>query len=149
MTTTDEHVLDSGKVIDLKEFRAALKVNLRTKKDRARFAYRILDHIENNPDQWNQRYYRCNTGMCYAGWAVVLSNGAEWATDNVTRTSWTEDGIEIKDDTVLVGPYRMPAHDFAVLALGLDEEHGYRMFSPENTIEDLRAAILKIFGPRP
>lgn len=42
-----------------------------------------IDHIEKHPETWNQRSYRCATGMCLAGWIAVLAGG-QWATPPMT-----------------------------------------------------------------
>lgn len=40
-----------------------------------------MQHIENNPGDWEQEQWRCGSGMCFAGWAATLA-GREWATKN-------------------------------------------------------------------
>lgn len=34
-----------------------------------------LAYIEKNPDEWDQSNWRCDTGMCFAGWAAALAGG--------------------------------------------------------------------------
>ena len=34
-----------------------------------------IDHIEKHPGTWVQESYRCETGMCLAGWAAELAGG--------------------------------------------------------------------------
>lgn len=41
----------------------------------------VLTHIEEHPQGWTQSNWRCETGMCFAGWTAVIA-GAEWANDN-------------------------------------------------------------------
>lgn len=38
-----------------------------------KLAYETLDQIEAHPEEWYQDQWRCDTGMCFAGWAATLS----------------------------------------------------------------------------
>jgi hypothetical protein len=39
----------------------------------------VIEQIEAHPETWEQASYRCDSGMCVAGWAAEMS-GACWAT---------------------------------------------------------------------
>ncbi len=38
----------------------------------------VIEQITLHPETWKQYTYRCDTGMCVAGWAVELTGG-RWA----------------------------------------------------------------------
>ncbi|USC16985.1 hypothetical protein [Rhodococcus sp. 11-3] len=38
-----------------------------------------LDYIKAHPESWNQRTWRCETGMCYAGTAADRCPAVRWA----------------------------------------------------------------------
>jgi hypothetical protein len=113
--------------------------------------------IEANPQHWNQRSWRCKTGMCFAGWAAELAGG-EWLLD--ARKAFTYDS-----DTVdMAGDYLVPAEgdvkrykrtlvvegetlegthveDRAARVLGLNYEESEALFDGSNDLEDLRRVI--------
>ena len=35
----------------------------------------VLKQIETHPETWYQAEYRCESGMCFAGWACELTGG--------------------------------------------------------------------------
>lgn len=41
----------------------------------------VIAQIEQHPETWNQREWRCDTGMCVAGWLCQL-NGDRWLASN-------------------------------------------------------------------
>lgn len=44
-------------------------------------AEQVLGHIKAYPETHVQQYWRCNAGMCFAGWAVQLT-GHQWVTES-------------------------------------------------------------------
>ncbi|MEO7078798.1 MAG: hypothetical protein ABIY38_07885 [Rhodococcus sp. (in: high G+C Gram-positive bacteria)] len=75
-----------------------------------------LDAIRKNPAEWNQVSWRCQSGMCFAGW-VAASSGARW------------DRPEDPDDEYVIVPGRHdpdPIHvaQFAETELGADHITG-------------------------
>ena len=93
--------------------------------------------------QWNQKHYRCQSGMCFAGWAVVAA-GAEFASNNLYDSDFTR--VKITDELRSRFPGLneweatgyIPIADFAKIALGLDCTEQSDIFFSENQIEDLR-----------
>lgn len=61
----------------------------------------ILKHIEDNPQTWTQETWRCDSGMCFAGWAVDLSDRFEWThtLDEVGRSSDWLSKTTVEDKT--------------------------------------------------
>lgn len=108
-------------------------------------AYKTLDHIEAHPETWNQREWWCDTGGCFAGWAVHLA-GLE-----VRRVPFTS-GYVVRE-----APGRLvPIEKAAMEVLGIhstcdcaDGGCAPHPFDASNTLDDLRAIVLREFGPRP
>lgn len=128
----------------------------------AELAYKVLDHIDAHPEQWNQgRWYgadpECGTTACFAGWAVALSG------HDVTLGEQTEDGHQAwsaidGDEDALVGV--VAAEDLGITDLtepcrlcdiNCDETNpvGKALFTSYNSREDLGRLVAEIFGPRP
>lgn len=129
-----------------------------------RLAYAVLDQIEDHPETWNQRAWRCRTGMCFAGWAVQLSGGkwledhaedfgnpelvvgnAEDDTDHL-RTDWWGGAFHAGDDPA---HYVITARHRAMRVLGLSYEAADQIFDGENTMSLLREHVQRFFGDRP
>jgi hypothetical protein len=113
----------------------------------AELAYRVLDHIDANPEQWRQKEWisrldgaDCGTAGCFAGWASLLSGDEPgWAFSDDDTTD-----IVVLDDesTPWVG-------DRAAELLGITTEQQDELFDGWNTREDLGRLVAEIFGPRP
>jgi hypothetical protein len=118
----------------------------------AELAYRVLDHIDAHPEQWDQGVYigkvECGTVACFAGWTVLLS-GLEpgWHRDSsresgyretTNRTSTGESVSEAAEGLLRASRY-------------IDEGSDYErdLFEQFNTREDLDRLVAEIFGPRP
>lgn len=115
----------------------------------AALAYRVLDHIDAHPEQWDQgdwwRRTGCGTRGCFAGWALALS------------------GVEMPDhpfasDLVTVDGERFLLRAAAYGLLGLDPDGAYgfdendnfvELFDGDNTRERLGLIVEQLFGPRP
>jgi hypothetical protein len=111
----------------------------------AELAYRVLDHIDAHPEQWDQGIYirkaECGTAACFAGWTVLLS-GAKPISGFQTRVAFN--GKEVSVPLLaekLLGA--VPA-----IAYGNENFHDAGLFDPGNTREDLGRLVLEIFGPR-
>lgn len=100
-----------------------------------------LAHIEANPDEWNQRHWRCGTGMCFAGWAATLAGG-----------QWYEDDQSVHRDELIAedgdtgeydhgGVITVHVDDRARRILGLDEGQAERLFDAVNNLHDLRRIV--------
>lgn len=59
---------------------------------------KVLDHIEKNPESWNQRAWRCGTTYCFAGHAALLSG---WQPVQADRDAyWKLQGWESEEKAV-------------------------------------------------
>jgi len=92
-------------------------------------AERAIKAIEANPKEWQQGTWRCETGMCFAGWVAHMA-GATWASSNV-------------EDSSVITPSgeRMDVKRFAARELGLPRFGFPSLFEPWNSIGDLKAMV--------
>jgi len=110
----------------------------------AALAWRVLDHIDANPDQWDQEVWisrspGCGTAACFAGWACLLS-GDQPEFD--TKFDSEADVVYANGDVALV-QFR------AQKLLGVTASEQDDLFALNNTREDLGNLVAEIFGPRP
>jgi hypothetical protein len=116
----------------------------------AALAYRVLDHIDANPEQWHQDVWiesptECGTAACFAGWVCLLSgekpdyvNGAQYSTASLVS------GIPVPDRAMqLLGASRY------LMDITGDIEDMRDLFDERNDREDLGEFVAEIFGPRP
>ena len=111
----------------------------------AELAYRVLDHIDANPNEWKQSSWQCGSAACFAGWAVRLSGGILEKAPIPTVVKGPEELIGLDVDQA------------AYQVLGIDEvaagDLGYEeddwLFDEGNTRDDLGRLVAAIFGPRP
>lgn len=119
-------------------------------KPNADLAYRVLDHIDAHPEQWEQDIYigkaECGTVACFAGWTVLLSGEKPFfgQHDTGTETSWLDhDGNRV----------HVPARAEELLRASRWAREGYDdeedLFSGANNRADLGRLVGEIFGPRP
>mgnify|MGYP001587222180 CR=1 FL=1 len=107
---------------------------------------RTLAHIEANPEEWEQTAYRCDTGMCFAGWACQLAGG-RWLTPPCDH--WGDVLVaEPADDQERVRSFD-GVHGTVVLKratrlLGLDFDIARDLFDVGNTLDDLRRIVADI-----
>jgi len=119
----------------------------------AELAYRALDHIDANPDQHDQRVWiskdSCGTVACLAGWVCLLAGD---------KPAYEPYGEDPETELVTVLSVGTPAYDMGVprraadlLGIPYDSTSlfGHRLFSADNTREDLGRIVAEIFGPRP
>lgn len=128
----------------------------------ATLAYRVLDHIDAHPEQWDQSVYLgegdCGTTACFAGWALLLS-GVEmdrnWDVLADTLTPELAEGVhELLDRTRLEVDERWPmtlvdASEVAQVLLGVSEVESASLFYALNRRQVLGMKVERIFGPRP
>lgn len=120
----------------------------------AELAYKVLDHIDAHPEQWNQGVYigkaECGTVACFAGWACLLS-GEEPRfpddrplTDMLLRPSgaWT---LVPERAEVLLGIERFVDE----LEDPEDPDDDVDLFAANNSREWLGVLVEHLFGPRP
>ncbi len=125
-------------------------------KPNAELAYKVLDHIDTNPETWRQKVWagksECGTAACFAGWAVMLSGhtveiaedgGYESIDGNRDITIAGVAAEELRIDG-LVSPCR-ENHDSCTWS----ETYTDRLFDASNTREELGELVLEFFGPRP
>lgn len=132
----------------------------------AELAYRVLDHIDAHPEQWDQGTYiakaECGTVACFAGWTVLLSGEQpyfgrddEWAETSYVSAGATVYVSELAEE--LLGVSRFVPDDVE----DIDEDScfespcsgcthcGLDLFAGGNTRDELGRLVEVIFGPRP
>jgi hypothetical protein len=129
---------------------------------------RTLQHIEDNPETWDQATWRnpdaeCGTACCFAGWAVTLAGGQFEASQTVRIDSLPLPGEAVRTlQEVGIGTVGVAAiPDAAAWLLGLyevvydedgtdiylDNDPSDDLFSPDNTLDDLRYIVANLCGP--
>lgn len=110
----------------------------------AELAYRVLDHIDANPSEWDQTNWQCGSAACFAGWAVRLSGGVMENVDGKTWSVIVSDGL---------GDLNGLDVDIAAdLLLGIEmlyADPDVDLYLETNTREDLDRLVEHHFGPRP
>lgn len=120
----------------------------------AELAYRVLDHIDADPEQhdqkvWIKRVNDCGTAACLAGWACLLSGD---------RPDYLVDEFGFEDDETADvvgnderGPVLVPERAAELLGIPFSSGtlFGNNLFNPSHTREDLGRLVAEIFGPRP
>lgn len=87
---------------------------------------RVLSQIDGN-EQWKQGTYRCDSGMCFAGWTVELAGG-QWVTDDINSTRYHH---------VHAGDISLHVHDWAARQLGLTEDEADQLFDGFNKLDTI------------
>lgn len=103
---------------------------------------RTLAHVEAHPDEWNQLTYRCESGLCFAGWAAVLAGGRWVEPEKYSSVLVAEEGDPDEDRLHTSGSVH--AHDRAQRVLGLDGDTADDLFAAGNDIHDLRRIVAEI-----
>jgi len=95
--------------------------------------------IEANPESHNQGDWRCETGMCFAGWAAVV-NGAKWVYENPL------DAPTAHDQGLVYNENGSEEHvsTYARRHLGLDLYHSDLLFWGGNTLEKIKEVVKDI-----
>jgi len=101
----------------------------------------VLAHIEANPQSWVQKEWRCQTGMCFAGWTAELSGG-KWAGD--PGQSFGDFLVAEPGETSSQGA--VPARDRARRLLGLGIAQSAQLFFGENTLTDIRRIVADLIS---
>lgn len=105
-------------------------------------ALRTLAQINATPEEWNQSSWRCNSGMCFAGWAAQLA-GFEWAPDH----DWENGTTSPSENLVMPNGAQLSAGTVAHYALGLHNlDDAPDLFNGGNGLDDLGRMILGIVG---
>lgn len=143
-----------------------------------KLAYATLDQIMAHPEEWYQDNWRCESGMCFAGWAVTLSGGkfvnaladdsaydeylfAQKSDDPDHMYPIGENGEPVYSYDYEFVPFNPKVHDpkkymistesRAIRKLGLDVSEGEdaELFAGNNSLQDLQNFVREMFGPRP
>ncbi len=132
---------------------------------------KTYNHIAQNPGEWNQRNWRCNTGMCFGGHASVLA-GYQFArkspdtlvsdivrvpVDMANTHIVPEDHPDANTESDVwkhsaIGSHFVPGmfvSDLAEKELGLDDCQAEDLFSALNTLDDLRHYVADLTGLTP
>lgn len=97
----------------------------------AELADRVLAQIKAHPETWNQEDYRCETGMCFAGWACELS-GVQW---------YGGPDEDYSDYTVGPDGSMVPADVVARRLLGIPLSEGAELFHFYNDLTALEVIV--------
>ncbi len=110
-----------------------------------KLANKVLKYIETHPKEWKQdAFYRCETGMCYAGhtgilagwkWKHKLSGSARSFSDNLMMKK------RGKPDTCVKN---VAEQELGLMGLRYG---GHGLFTATNTLEDLREGIERLSTP--
>lgn len=94
----------------------------------------VRHEAHSSDGRWTQSAWRCDSGMCFAGWAAHLA-GAAWAVewDGNRDTSLRGDFVSVLTPQGDV----MPVWKFAEEVLRLGEWDSHALFDPVNTLEDI------------
>jgi hypothetical protein len=120
----------------------------------AELAYKVLDHIDAYPEQWDQGTYigkvECGTVACFAGWAVLLSGDEPVFYDDLRFASdvHAASGVLV-DGHVLMVSERAEALLGASRFVNEGGDDERDLFDQFNTRKDLGCMVAEIFGPRP
>lgn len=102
-----------------------------------------LDHILAHPETWEQKLFRCETGMCFAGWACEL-DGGKWAFPVEGNHETFLVARDDDDDDVIFELDGQEVVDVEIRArriLGLTDRQGGDLFFADNNILDLRRIV--------
>lgn len=80
-----------------------------------------LNMIKANPEHWDQGKWHCGTTHCFAGVAYLLNMDLPLTTDE----------YDLSEDVILDTKY------IAIKILGITYYQANRLFTPDNTLEDL------------
>lgn len=113
---------------------------------------RVLAHIEAHPEQWDQLSYRalvdCGTAYCFAGHVVGLTGGRWSAPIGAEDADDDDDELPPLEDCVDVGDVIQHVSYYAQNQLGITSGQADELFSPGNTLDDLRRIVGRICGDR-
>lgn len=122
-----------------------------------------IEYIEAHPESWFQADWRCESGMCLAGWIGEL-NGVKWLTDvdnawndYVQATAADQTGLVFGDGTFRRADTHLAEGevfgrgvcDVAFELIGIEGGDDYGLFDGENTIEDIKRArdtLIAVYG---
>lgn len=103
-----------------------------------------LAQIEAHPETWEQGEFRCETGLCVAGWGAQLAGGRWLFKDPTSFHAYmlvAGDGDDPEDCEVLYGQRVISAHYRAMRLFGLTSSQAHVLFEADNTLADVRRII--------
>ena len=120
--------------------------------------------IEESPDTWDQRHWRCNSGMCFAGWVCELS-GSRWlvpadqVTLNMDDDSWVPGIYAYMEPSYVIDHRRdwktlrdgragVHVQTRAQRLLGLTEVEADRLFDQDQDLAGLRIQVEWLLRPQ-
>jgi hypothetical protein len=103
-----------------------------------------LAQIEAHPEQWKQSDWRCDTGMCFAGWAATIA-GRQWVDpDAESEDEYLRAAPGDDPDRIRAGENGEPiihVQSAARTLLGLDYDEARVLFGSTNTLKHLHAYV--------
>lgn len=113
--------------------------------DPAELRHATLDAIRANPEHWDQSAWRCDTGMCFAGWAAQLAGGVFPYDDNDDRTDIVYGGEEPRAGIVTSPTGQLETISvFAQDRLGLTDDEADILFYGDNDLYDLTELVRRL-----
>ncbi|GIH91990.1 hypothetical protein ACFFMN_33720 [Planobispora siamensis] len=110
---------------------------------------RVLAQIEAHPQTWYQQTWRCESGMCAAGWAVELADG-EWA---FSLRHFAADAVIATPEEIsaglsydLEGKTVVDAWLRAERLLGISRIQAAELFEARNSLDDLRHIVGRLIA---
>jgi hypothetical protein len=110
----------------------------------------VIAQIEAHPETWNQDEWRCESGMCVAGWVAEMAGG-QWLTSDPGAMGSAPSVHFLRrwaliatpeDDTefvrVIDGTGVIQAGNRASRLLGLTQDQADDLFSEENDLQDIK-----------
>lgn len=105
---------------------------------------KTLEHIETNPQEWEQKVWHCGTSGCFA-WHAAMLDGAEPVTSypDSSYVLATED-----DPPSDLSSYEGVVHVAvrAARVLGLGDQDRSRLFHYTHTLDDLRRIVAELIA---
>ena len=108
---------------------------------------KTLEHIKVHEDGWEQGDWRCQAGMCFAGWAAQLAGG-QWlnkhATNRYSDTYLLAKQVDGEDIFEHMDFKVVQASNRAQRVLGLSWDQRHELFKSSNELEDLERIVSRI-----
>lgn len=102
-----------------------------------------MSFIETHPHDHDQNWWRCGTARCFAGWASFLAGGRFVSSEHDKTHIVASNGVKNFRASTIRTPEGDLLHvgDHAVIVLGMDDFDADALFSPDNSIADLRRMV--------
>jgi hypothetical protein len=91
---------------------------------------RVMDHIDQHPEEWDQAAWFCGTAACFAGHAVLMDG---WKIVHAFGDIEKDGKLDMADQV-------------AQRLLGLPRREANRLFCASNTLDDLHSMVKQIHG---